>query len=100
LNNFQCGANAFARVADIRVDPDQTLPSEVEATISPTGNITSMVFVLSVDTNFAAIDSTKSVYSDLWFYVVLTANQDWSCSLQSRRLQLPGGEYYSFHFPR
>ncbi|KAJ7763085.1 hypothetical protein B0H14DRAFT_3895554 [Mycena olivaceomarginata] len=55
-----CGANAFARVADIRVDPDQTLPSEVAATISPTGNITSMIFILSVDTNFAAIDSTKT----------------------------------------
>jgi hypothetical protein len=58
-----------------------------------------MVFILSVDTNFAAIDSTKSVYSNRWFYVVLTANQDWPCSLQSRRLQFPGGEYYSFHFP-
>ncbi|KAK7052587.1 USP domain-containing protein [Favolaschia claudopus] len=55
-----CGANAFARVADIKVDLDQSLPKEVAATINPTGNITSTVFLLSVDTNFAAVDIKKT----------------------------------------
>ncbi|KAF8206062.1 hypothetical protein K438DRAFT_2014366 [Mycena galopus ATCC 62051] len=55
-----CGAGPFARVTDIQVDPDQTLPSDVAATIIPSGNITSMVFLLSVDMNFAAANSAKT----------------------------------------
>ncbi|KAJ6551946.1 hypothetical protein B0H19DRAFT_1159447 [Mycena capillaripes] len=55
-----CGPNAFARVSDIHVDADQALPSDVKAAITRPGNITSMVFVLSVDTNFAAVNATKT----------------------------------------
>ncbi|KAF7368705.1 USP domain-containing protein [Mycena venus] len=55
-----CGSSAFARVANIQVDPNQTLPADIKATISPAGNITTTVFIMSVDTNFAAIDSTKT----------------------------------------
>ncbi|KAF7378105.1 USP domain-containing protein [Mycena sanguinolenta] len=55
-----CGASPFARVAGIQVDPDQTLPSDVAATITTIGNLTSMVFLLSIDTDFAAADSTKT----------------------------------------
>ncbi|KAJ7474868.1 hypothetical protein FB451DRAFT_1558119 [Mycena latifolia] len=55
-----CGANAFARVAGIQIDSDQSLPSDVEASIMPGGNVTSMVFILSVDTDFGAIDASKT----------------------------------------
>ncbi|KAJ6483580.1 hypothetical protein C8R47DRAFT_565427 [Mycena vitilis] len=53
-----CGRNAFARVADINVDANQALPDDL--TITQPGNITSMVFVLSVDTDFAAVNTTKT----------------------------------------
>ncbi|KAJ6531441.1 hypothetical protein DFH09DRAFT_1370588 [Mycena vulgaris] len=55
-----CGANAFARVANIQVDSDQFLPQNVRSSIKHAGNITSTVFILSVDTDFAAIDTAKT----------------------------------------
>ncbi|KAJ6480315.1 hypothetical protein C8R45DRAFT_1076400 [Mycena sanguinolenta] len=55
-----CGMSPFARVAGIQVDPDQTLPSDVAATMTTIGNLTSLVFLLSIDTDFAAADSAKT----------------------------------------
>ncbi|KAJ7087919.1 hypothetical protein B0H15DRAFT_841726 [Mycena belliarum] len=54
-----CGAEAFARVADIRVDSDQSLPSAVRINIQPGGN-SSTVYIISVDTDFASIDTAKT----------------------------------------
>ncbi|KAJ7061876.1 hypothetical protein C8F01DRAFT_1024956 [Mycena amicta] len=54
-----CGASPFARVADIKLDPDQSVPAAVEATYDPSGNLTSTVFVARIDTDFAAVNATK-----------------------------------------
>ncbi|KAF7323863.1 USP domain-containing protein [Mycena kentingensis (nom. inval.)] len=58
-----CGASAFARVADLRLDPDQTVPEDVQAKLkeqTQAGNMTSTVFIASIDTNWAAVNSTRT----------------------------------------
>ncbi|KAJ7763215.1 hypothetical protein DFH07DRAFT_770937 [Mycena maculata] len=55
-----CGLGASARVTNIQVDSNQSLPSNVSAIIEHTGNITSTVFLLSVDVDFAAANSTRT----------------------------------------
>ncbi|KAJ7069112.1 hypothetical protein C8F01DRAFT_1047778 [Mycena amicta] len=51
-----CGPNPFARVASVKVDADQSLPSALKANILHGGNMTSTVFLLTVDTDFTAVD--------------------------------------------
>ncbi|KAJ7606690.1 hypothetical protein FB45DRAFT_807591 [Roridomyces roridus] len=55
-----CAAGGFARVADVRIDIDQKVPKSVSSMIEPGGNVTSTVFVLSVDRDFAATDVSKT----------------------------------------
>ncbi|KAJ7042163.1 hypothetical protein C8F04DRAFT_946032 [Mycena alexandri] len=52
-----CGSGAFARVAKIQVDSDQSLSNDIKSTV---GNVTSTVFILSVDVDFAAVDVSKT----------------------------------------
>ncbi|KAJ6546614.1 hypothetical protein B0H10DRAFT_2243472 [Mycena sp. CBHHK59/15] len=55
-----CGHNPFARVAGIQVDTNQSIPARLAANIHPVGNLTRTVFILSVDTDFAAVDPAKT----------------------------------------
>jgi hypothetical protein len=56
--------SAFARVANIKVDSNQVFPNKVKASIKHKGNVTSTVFILSIDTDFASVDPVKLI--DLW----------------------------------
>ncbi|KAJ7770766.1 hypothetical protein B0H16DRAFT_1685941 [Mycena metata] len=55
-----CGSGAFARVAKIQVDNNQSLPSNIKSTLTQAGNVTSTVFILSVDVDFAAVNVSKT----------------------------------------
>ncbi|KAJ7115099.1 hypothetical protein C8R43DRAFT_1242447 [Mycena crocata] len=59
----ECGRSAFARVAAIRVDPNQYIPPTHNVykrmPQARTGRVRT-VFIVSVDTNFAAADPTRA----------------------------------------
>ncbi|KAJ7585204.1 hypothetical protein C8J56DRAFT_788976 [Mycena floridula] len=55
-----CGASAFARVADAYVPQDQSIPSSVARRVVRRDGSTPEVKGLKLDTNFGAIDSSKS----------------------------------------
>ncbi|KAJ7733078.1 hypothetical protein DFH07DRAFT_968169 [Mycena maculata] len=55
-----CGQSAFARVANIRIDPNQYIPHHISKRIPyGTGRVRT-VYIASLDMNFAAADQTKT----------------------------------------
>ncbi|KAF7291288.1 USP domain-containing protein [Mycena indigotica] len=68
----ECGASPFARIAAMKRDADQTVPADVDldakaaayhahASDGPgSGNLTHTVFLASIDTDFAAVNATRT----------------------------------------
>ncbi|KAJ6551312.1 hypothetical protein B0H19DRAFT_1263975 [Mycena capillaripes] len=55
-----CGANAFARVANAWVPDDQSIPSSIKARLVRRDGNQPEVKALSIDTNFDAVDPSKT----------------------------------------
>ncbi|KAJ8519011.1 hypothetical protein ONZ45_g4007 [Pleurotus djamor] len=54
-----CGHGPFARIASAKVAEDQTIPGHVDHKISRRDGVPPVVHILSIDTNFAAVDMSK-----------------------------------------
>ncbi|KAJ6540580.1 hypothetical protein B0H19DRAFT_1212999 [Mycena capillaripes] len=55
-----CGSNAFARVANAWVPADQSIPASIAARLVRRDGTTPQVKALTIDTNFDAVDHSKT----------------------------------------
>ncbi|KAL0960637.1 hypothetical protein HGRIS_005666 [Hohenbuehelia grisea] len=54
-----CGAGPFARIAKVHVDSDQKIPEHAHRKIVRRGDVMPLVHVVSIDTNYAAVNMEK-----------------------------------------
>ncbi|CAK5276661.1 unnamed protein product [Mycena citricolor] len=55
-----CGGNAFARISKVSVAKNQNIPRHIASRIVRRGSTKQQVHAISFDTNFAAVDHSKS----------------------------------------
>ncbi|KAL0955768.1 hypothetical protein HGRIS_001983 [Hohenbuehelia grisea] len=69
-----CGSGPFARISNVRPANDQSIPAHAEAKIARRDNLAPQVYLLNVDTNWAAIDYAKM--GDVNFALVAANHPD------------------------
>ncbi|KAJ8520870.1 hypothetical protein ONZ45_g2405 [Pleurotus djamor] len=71
-----CGHGPFARIASAKVAEDQSIPDHMDHKVAKRDGVPPVVHIVTIDTNFAAIDMSKTGQVDMAFQGINLPNID------------------------